>query len=79
MADKDLNSPMTTHLGGGKRTGESSGGTFDKNTTPVVGKPRDRGKGSAPEKFFESLTGTPGVLDTPAGTTLPNPRKIKGK
>ena len=79
MAAKDLNSPMTTHLGGGKRAGKDAPGTFDKNTTPVVGKPRDRGKGVAPEKFFESLTGTPGVLDTPAGTTLPNPRKVKGK
>lgn len=81
MASKDLDSPMATHLGGKKRAdkGGDKGGVFDHNPTPVVSHPRDKGAEVASEKFYEDLPGSPGVLDTPFGTQLPNPKNIKSK
>ena len=78
---KHLDSPMETKLGGKDMANKSAdhGGVFDKNPTPVLSHPRSKGKDSAPEKFMEDLKGSPGVLDSPAGTSLPNPKKIKGK
>lgn len=50
-------------------------GTYDRNETPVIGKPRDMGKGAQPEIFFEDVPGKIGKLQSPMGTGIPMSKK----
>lgn len=78
---KGLETPMKTILGGETKAkkGGDKGGVFDHNPTPILSHPRDKGAGVASEKFYEDLPGSPEALDTPFGTSLPNPKNIKSK
>lgn len=52
-------------------------GVYDRHTTPVMSHPRDRGAGVVPDKFFETMKGSPAALASPLGTSLPNPKHRK--